>query len=135
MVEILEPNFVYRDERGSMAQLVHEGYRQVNVITSKAGSFRGGHYHRLNREAFYVVSGKLRLVAHKGTVKETRNFSEGDMFAILPFVTHDFFYITDSVLIGLYDVGIEMENGEKDIVRDTGQPSETLCRKDKKQKK
>ena len=40
------------------------------------------------------------------------------MFAIRPLVSHDFFYITDTVLISMYDRGVELENGEKDIVKD-----------------
>lgn len=118
LVEILQPNFVYEDDRGTMTQLVREGFKQINVITSKANSFRGGHYHRLNREAFYIVSGKIELILQKGEETETQQFSTGDMFMINPFISHDFFYITDTTIISMYDCGVELADGEKDIVKD-----------------
>lgn len=118
LIEVLQPDFVFEDDRGTMAQLVRKGFNQVNVITSKANSFRGGHYHQINREAFYVISGEIKLVLRKDDETETLKFSAGDMFAIRPLVSHDFFYITDTVLISMYDRGVELENGEKDIVKD-----------------
>ncbi len=118
LVEILQPNFVYEDDRGSMTQLIREGFRQVNVITSKANSFRGGHYHQFNREAFYIVSGEIKLILRQNEETETLKFSAGDMFMIAPFISHDFFYITDTVIISMYDRGVELENGEKDIIKD-----------------
>lgn len=112
----LSPDFTYQDERGSLVQLVREGYKQVNVVTSKAGCFRGGHYHRLNRKTFYVFSGELDLTAQRDDEIEKRHFAAGDMFSIAPMVSHDFQFIKDTVLIGLYDLGVEMEDGEKDII-------------------
>jgi len=118
LVEILRPNFSFEDDRGTMVQLVREGFNQVNVITSKANSFRGGHYHQINREAFYVLSGEIKLVLRKENEVETQWFSAGDMFAIQPLVAHDFFYLTDTIIISMYDRGVELENGEKDIIKD-----------------
>ena len=60
LVELMQPDFEFENEKGKLTQLVREGFRQVNVITSRAGSFRGGHYHKLNKEAFYIITGKLR---------------------------------------------------------------------------
>lgn len=118
LIEIIRPNFIHEDNRGTMTQLVQEGFKQVNIITSKANSFRGGHYHQLNREAFYVVSGKIKLILRKDAMTETLFFSAGDMFIIAPFISHDFFYILDTVVVSMYDRGVELENGEKDIIKD-----------------
>lgn len=115
MVEILKPDFVYGDERGLLVQLVHEGFKQVNVITSKAGEVRGGHYHKLNREAFYVISGSFELICTREKEIERRSFHVGEFFLVEPCVAHEFRYLEDTVLIGLYDVGVEMPNGLKDI--------------------
>ena len=68
MITVIKPDFVFEDERGSLVQLVHEGYKQINVVTSKAGVKRGRHYHKLNREGFYVVS--LFPPSFASTVKE-----------------------------------------------------------------
>ena len=62
LIEFLAPDFVFENEAGCLKQLVHDGWKQVNVITSVRGSVRGGHYHKFNREAFYVVSGAFKLV-------------------------------------------------------------------------
>lgn len=115
LVEPMKPDFIYENEKGKLTQLVREGFRQVNVITSGAGSFRGGHYHKYNKEAFYIITGKLRLVVHKGNLAEEKIFGKEDMFLIPPYCIHDFYYLEDTVLVSMYDKGVELEHGEKDI--------------------
>lgn len=115
MIEILEPDFKFGDERGSLSQLVREGYRQVNVITSKAGANRGGHYHKLNKEAFYIISGGLDLTVRQGEKSEKSHFGPGDMFLIKPMVAHDFYFTDDTVLVSMYDCGVELGDGKMDI--------------------
>lgn len=116
MIEILKPDFEFADERGKLTQLVHEGYKQINVVHSKAGTLRGGHCHKLNKEAFYIIEGSLELTVRKDGVEEKYTFGAEDMFAIKALVYHDFRYLSDTILVGMYDNGIELENGEKDIV-------------------
>lgn len=111
MVSIIEKDFTFKDERGSIVQLIHDGYKQVNVITSKKGVFRGGHYHKLNKEAFFIVSGKLELIVEK----EKHIFSEGQFFGIDIGDMHSFNFLEDTVLVSMYDIGVELENGLKDI--------------------
>lgn len=118
LIELIEPNFIYEDQRGSLTQLVREGYSQVNVITSKEGCIRGGHYHKQNRETFYVVSGALRLTVKKDGQSEVYTFRKGAMFTISPFVCHDFVFLSDTLLVSMYDRGVELSNGEKDIFVD-----------------
>ena len=115
MIEILTPNFNHIDERGTLTQLVREGYKQVNVVTSKAGAKRGGHYHKINRETFYIIKGKIQVTVRLGDEEQIHYFGAGDMFLIPPLVMHYFTYLEDTTLIGLYDKGIELENGNKDI--------------------
>lgn len=73
LIEKLKTDFEFQDERGTLTQLVRRGYSQVNVITSKGGMLRGGHYHKLNTEAFYIVSGSCKVMAYKG--EERKNLS------------------------------------------------------------
>jgi len=115
MVTILKPDFIYCDERGNLTQLVHEGYAQVNVVRSQKETERGGHLHRDNAEVFYVVEGSFDLRAWQGTDEETYRFSGGDMFRIERNVAHSFIYLEDTILVALYDKGIE-SGGEKDII-------------------
>lgn len=119
LINILEPNFEFQDERGSLVQLIRDGFKQVNIINSRGGAIRGGHYHIKNREAFYVVKGKMILETWDITepkVKEKYEFNTGDMFEIPPFVAHDFTFLIDTLLVSMYSEGVELENGKKDII-------------------
>lgn len=111
MLSRREPDFQFRDERGELVQLVHDGFRQINVITSKKGVVRGGHFHKRNREAFYIVSGKLELAVDG----ETSLFETGDFFQIEPYDSHSFYFLEDTVLVSMYSDGVEEKNGNKDI--------------------
>lgn len=114
LIERIEADFEHRDGRGTLTQLARRGYSQVNVVTSKGGTFRGGHYHRLNTEAYYMVKGRCRVTARRGDEEESAIFQEGDFFRIGPYVTHDFAYMEDSILVTMYSLGVEMEDGTMD---------------------
>ena len=116
MIEIIKPDFIFEDDRGSLVQLIHEGYSQINVVTSKAGVERGNHYHAANREGFYVVEGSFLLEASLNEKKESYEFKKGDMFIIEPYVMHRFVYREDTVLVAFYDKGVEFPDGTKDII-------------------
>lgn len=111
MLKMIQTDFHFADERGTIDQLIHEGYRQINVITSKAGVLRGGHYHKLNDEAFYIVSGALKLTV--GMQEYT--FQAGDFFGIEPYDMHSFAFLEDTVLVSMYSNGVELPDGTKDI--------------------
>ena len=119
LFENVSPDFTFTDERGVICQLVREGYSQVNVVTTKKGSRRGGfHYHRLNEELFYIVSGEVEVEFRLDDRTEKSIFRAGDMFLIHKEVRHDFNYLEDTVLVGLYDAGVELPDGSKDIITD-----------------
>lgn len=52
MIEFIKPDFSFADERGALTQLCREGWKQINVTSSKAGVFRGGHYHKTIKKPF-----------------------------------------------------------------------------------
>ena len=115
LVEIIQPDFQFDDDRGSLVQLIRDGYKQVNVITSTKNVERGNHYHKENIEAFYIISGKFELKLKKDNIEETYVFSEGDMFRIQPYVIHSFYYLEDTTLVSMYSKGVEKDDGTKDI--------------------
>jgi len=119
MIEILQPDFVFEDDRGTLFQLVHDGFKQINAVYSKAGSVRGNHSHRVNREAFFVAAGSFELRYGDSSGSESRVFHKGEMFLIPPGVSHSFAFLEDTILIGMYDVGVELGDGTKDIVAAT----------------
>ena len=115
LIEWLRLDFVFENAAGCLKQLVHEGYKQVNVITSAAGSARGGHYHKYNTEAFYVISGSFTLELRRGEEREKYEIRAGDMFALPPNVFHTFSYHEETLLVSLYSRGVELSETEKDI--------------------
>lgn len=111
MLHIMKADFHFEDGRGIIDQLIHDGYKQINVITSKKGVFRGGHYHKQNAEAFYVVSGKLTVTVND----EVQTFSQGDFFGIDPYDMHGFIFDEETTLVSMYSDGVELSDGTKDI--------------------
>lgn len=115
MIEILKPDFEFNDERGKLMQLIHGDCAQVNFVESKPSSLRGGHFHKLNREIFFIIDGEVEVTVMKDGKKETHRFRSGDMFAINKNVIHYFDYKKASSLIVVYDKGVELPDGTKDI--------------------
>ena len=111
MLKRIATDFHFEDDRGTIVQLIHEGYAQINVITSNKGGFRGGHYHKENEEAFYIVSGKLEVTV----IEETAVFTTGDFFGIEANDMHSFTFLEDTALVSMYSRGVEHADGTKDI--------------------
>lgn len=114
LIEKLKTDFEFKDERGTLTQLVRRGYSQVNVITSKGGMLRGGHYHKLNTEAFFIVSGSCKVTAQKGKEKEEFEFHTGNFFRVSPYVFHEFYYYEETILVSMYSLGVELDDGTQD---------------------
>ena len=116
LIEFLKTDFDFVDERGSLTQIVSDGWKQVNYITSKQGTLRGNHYHKNNNEAFYVIEGAFELNLINTKTKETENYSikSGDFFKIGPYISHSFSFKKDTQLISFYDNGV-VEGEIKDI--------------------
>jgi mannose-6-phosphate isomerase-like protein (cupin superfamily) len=117
MIKILKPDFCFTDERGTLTQLIRTGFRQINVIESIANTYRGGHYHKLNDEAFYIIEGRIELKLKKDDFEEKYELGTGDMFLIPASVNHDFFFVEDTKLVSMYSIGVENEDGTKDIYK------------------
>lgn len=109
-----EIDFCHEDERGILLQLVHEGFQQVNVLMSNAGVIRGGHYHKLTSEAFYVLSGSVEVELKRGGEQETVVFNKGDFFEIGPHTVHSMRFPVDCLMVQLYSVPV-IKDGKKDI--------------------
>lgn len=116
MLTVLKPDFEFSDERGLLVQLVHDGYKQVNMCFSKGGTERGGHFHALNKETFYIVSGSLEITVSENGKNEKYCFSKGDMFAVERNTDHSLKFFEDTVMIVMYDNGVENPDGTKDII-------------------
>ena len=115
LVEKKTVDFQFEDDRGSITQLVHFGYEQINVLISKERVVRGNHYHKQSTEMFYIISGSVFVTAsYKGISKEF-TFKEGDLFLIKPFVMHYMTFPEDCIMVQMYDKSIMLPDGSKDI--------------------
>lgn len=115
MIEFIKPDFSFADGRGALIQLCREGWKQINVTSSKAGVFRGGHYHKINKEAFYIIKGEIEIRLSKEGQEEVVNVKEGDFFVLKPYAMHSFDFKQDTLMVALYDKGVENADGSKDI--------------------
>lgn len=115
MITFVQPDFSFSDERGFLVQLCRDGWKQVNVSGSEAGTSRGGHYHERNREAFFVVEGHIDMtLEYQGAVQKC-SARKGDFFVLAPHVIHTFYYPVRTVTVAMYDNGVENGDGTKDI--------------------
>ncbi len=117
MIRSLRTDFSFVDDRGEICQILSVPCRQVNYLYTKAGAKRGRHYHKQNREIFYVISGEVKIQAQavgKADVREEGTFSSGDAFLVEPYAIHDLTFLRDTQMVVVYDVGVE-QDGQKDI--------------------
>lgn len=105
LIEFLVPEFSHRDERGGLTQLVSSGWSQINVLISKAGAKRGGHYHKERIEAFYIASGSCDLILDSivDNTKQEFDLEQGSFFIIKSYIRHTFYFKEDTVMIAMYD--------------------------------
>ena len=115
LYRLREVDFQHKDSRGSLVQLIHAGFQQVNVLHSKAGSNRGAHFHKRAVEAFYVIQGIVETALWDKATKETVTFRQGDFFEIPPYVLHNMYFPEDCLMVQMYDIPVENEDGTKDI--------------------
>ncbi len=115
LIEFVKPDFIFANEAGCLNQLVHNGWNQVNAITSVKGAIRGGHYHKHNKECFFIIQGSFKLIVWKDDVKEEYEIKKGDMFIIPEYVYHSFEYHEDTALVAMYNNGVELDENTKDI--------------------
>ncbi len=115
LYEILELDFEHKDDRGKLTQLVHSGFKQVNVLETKKGVTRGGHYHKTCKEAFFVVSGCVEVEFFRENRHEKKLFEAGTFFLVNPLTYHSMFFPTDCIMVQMYDNPVEASDGTKDI--------------------
>ena len=112
---IKKVDFQHIDNRGSLTQLIHDGFKQINVLESKKGVERGSHFHKCSIEAFYVINGSVEVTLWDKTSKEVIVFEKGDFFEIHPFVLHNMLFLEDCLMVQMYDEPVENADGTKDI--------------------
>lgn len=118
----IKPEFT--DERGFISRLVDDvsvHFRAVLLITSKAGSMRGNHYHKKDAHYVYCLSGKFKYseknMKKSSAKKEFVILKPGDLVLSRPMVAHSMEFLEDSVFLAITTEPREHEKYEKDTVR------------------
>lgn len=117
MIRKLNVDFSQTDSRGTICQILSIPNSQVNYLFTKKETKRGGHYHKKNKEYFFIINGKVRISAYPAEHPEEKEefiFALGDLFMVEPFTMHSFDFLDDTQMIVIYDLGIE-SGSEKDI--------------------
>lgn len=107
MYKLINNYFKHEDERGSITGLIDFGnWQEMNLITSKSGSIRGGHYHELTEELFYILEGTIKIKLENINTKEKSTIiaNTNDVLLIQPNVIHTFEMLTDSKWINLLSI-------------------------------
>lgn len=95
----------YEDERGIISNVLEEPISHVAIITSKAKSIRGNHYHPEQVQYVYLVSGKYDSISKDlrdaNSKIESRIITAGDLVITPPMIAHAMRFLEDSVLLNL----------------------------------
>ncbi len=135
MIRNKNTDFNFKDDRGELTQLVHNGFEQFNILESNKGVMRGGHFHKVSTEAFFVVRGSVEVGyymldgapdsecgedAPKGRENEKKiTFSQGDFFEVTPYTVHSMYFPEDCIMAQMYSICVEAPDGSKDIYQDS----------------
>ena len=102
-IEKLSP--VFSDDRGQITDILSANVKHVGLITSKKGSIRGKHYHKLQTQYTYVLKGKIELTTKDLRENEPKasitTVTEGHLITIPPMVVHVYKALEDYAIIAL----------------------------------
>ncbi len=117
MIEFIDSYFNYKDERGSISGIINKNlWEEINLITSEKGAKRGGHYHKLTKELFFILQGEIEVITQKINSdnklgEKTINIvKKDDIFLIEPYVVHYFNILEDSKWINVLTKKIDKDN-------------------------
>lgn len=103
VIKKIEPAFV--DKRGVISNILEKPISHVAIITSKAGSIRGNHYHPTQYQYVYLLSGKYesysRDINEKNSKIVMNVINPGCLVITPPMVAHAMKFTNNSVMLNL----------------------------------
>ncbi len=109
---------LFEDERGKINGIINSGcWREINLIESKKGAVRGGHYHKTTEELFYILGGEIKVVIVDMHGKVICEFTahQGDIFIIEPYEAHTFTALSDCTWLNALSEAMAPEAKDRDI--------------------
>jgi len=112
------PN-AHADERGWIKDLVqNERIDAVTLLTLKAGTERGHHFHKLSTQRVYVLKGRvLVLTQRQNEPVEQLEVTEGAIVTHYPLERHAFVGLEDSTLLAMTSGPRSGDHYESDTYR------------------
>lgn len=101
---LLPPYFFHSDDRGSIIGITQgKKWEEINFITSKKGSVRGGHFHKETKEGIFIVEGRISVSMREVQAGKQWSFlaEKGDFFIIPTGVSHTFEMLEDSAWVNM----------------------------------
>ncbi len=112
--KILKSYMRRSDGRGSILGVTNTGtWKEVNFVTTHAGTVRGNHYHRDSHELVFIVEGEVEVVlqdVNNEDDRETVILKGGEGIEIQTFVLHTMRYLAPTVQISLLDRAFDPSN-------------------------
>jgi quercetin dioxygenase-like cupin family protein len=94
---------IYKDERGEIIDVAEMDFKALQIITSKKGTIRSNHYHKVGGHLLYVLSGKMRYIEREVgrdyPVTEERIINAGESVFTGPMLAHATEFLEDTVLV------------------------------------
>lgn len=106
----------FTDFRGEIFGVINHGkWEEINYIESKSETTRGGHYHKLTLELFFILSGEIQVEIKnlKTQIKNEFIAQKGDAFLVEPYEYHTFYIQKDSAWMNA--LSLKMEKDTKDF--------------------
>lgn len=123
-IQVIHSKEEFVDERGGINRIIDEKtrtFRAVLRITSKKGTVRSNHYHKIDSHYLYVESGKCEYSerpADKPNAKiQTVTLKPGDLVLSNPGIVHAVKFLEDSVLYAFTTEKRKQDKYEEDTVR------------------
>lgn len=119
----------FEDERGSLKKVFKKNFIDIDsqveeayVLYSHKGSVRGNHYHKINTECFFIISGTAKVAIKNiktGYYDEMEiDYKDNVLIIIPPFIVHAFKNETDKELIILAVATKEYDPVEDDTYKE-----------------
>ena len=118
----------FEDERGLLKKVFKKNYFDINsqaeeayVLYSHKDSVRGNHYHKLNTECFFIISGTAKVAIKNiktGYYDEMEiDYKDNILIKVHPFMAHAFKNEKDEELIILAVATKEYDPLDKDTYK------------------
>lgn len=118
----------FEDERGLLKKVFKKSFFDINsyaeeayVLYSHKGSVRGNHYHKINTECFFIISGTAKVAIQNiktGYYNEMEiSYKDNILIKVHPFMAHAFKNEKDEELIILVVATKQYDPLDKDTYK------------------